>query len=144
MTNGLHKLQQLYLDGFNCQIADQNHLFTNQEFSGATKTLTDFAQATAFMSGMRAAEAMRAAHLGLKPRFKFRIRARGPRMTPVVILHYLTLDYKHFSKTGQFAGTLEDWVIERAMEGANYARSRANQDLPNKYGEKFVIYRNLI
>ena len=138
MKNGLHKLQQLYLDGFNCQIADQNRLSTN------IKTLTDFARATAFMSGMRAAEAMHAAHLGIKPRFKFRIRARGPRMTPDVILHYLTLDYKHFSKTGQFTGTLEDWVIERAMGGAKYARSRANQDLPNKYGEKFVIYRNLI
>ena len=144
MSVALHTLQQMYLDGFNCQVADQNHLHTTQEFAGATKTLTDFADATAFMSGMRAAEAMRAAATENKPRFKFRIRARGPRITPVVILHYLTLDYKHFSKTGQFAGTLEDFVIERAMEGAKYARARANQDLPNKFGEKFVIYRDLV
>lgn len=117
----------------------QHQLTIDSSKSGAIKSFDNLEHAQYYMKGMR----LGAEGSSNSKKYIFRLRARGPRIVPEVISHYLELDWKHFVKTGQFEGTFEDYKIQMAIaNGCRYARARANQDLPTKFGKRWTLYRN--
>lgn len=118
--------------------------YTNPKQTGAIKSFDDLEHAQYYMKGMRLSAQAHTPKLPWGGKYVFRLRARGPRQTPEVIRHYIELDWKHFVKTGQYEGDLESYMAMVALKsGCRYAKRRANQDLPTKFGKKWVLYRNI-
>lgn len=122
--------------GFARQIDIEDYL---ESYSGPIYKFDTIEEARMYVHGMRIAAKAQSKN----NKFIFRIRARGPRQTPEVIRHYLELDWKHFVKTGQYEGDLESYMAMVSLKyGCRYAKARANQDLPTKFGKSFTVYRN--
>lgn len=103
--------------------------------TGFIRRFTNLSEANAFMQGMRSAPDGK--------NFIYRLRARGPRQTPEVIDHFLRLDYTHYVTRGCDFHSFEDFKIYMARYGCKYAKARANNWLPTKFGTSWCLYRNL-